>query len=209
MKKIIQFITISVLFSSSLAWSETEESASVKLIQALEQINSYSSEFLQEITDANGNEVQTTEGIFKAKRPGLFYWKTLPPYEQIVIGNEDRLWVYDPDLEQVTIHNQIAAHNTPAAILSGDLTHLAKNFDVKMSKKGKLIEYSLFPKEIGGQSFSSLMLQFKGKNLKSLTLKDQLEQNTHIIFSKTKNNPAIDDSTFTFIPPEGTDIVQQ
>ncbi|WNO07546.1 outer membrane lipoprotein chaperone LolA [Teredinibacter sp. KSP-S5-2] len=185
-----------------------DQGASASLVEKLERIQTYSSHFQQTILDANGNEVQVTEGEFNAQRPGKFYWQTEPPYEQLVVGNEETVWVYDPDLEQVTIHQQQLA-NTPAAILSGDLSEISQKYRVEQQKQGKKTVFNLQPVATSGADFSSLLIAFKGKSLVGLTLIDQLGQKTEIAFSKIKTNKKMDSTLFEFVAPEGSDVITQ
>lgn len=200
----LQIVLITVFSAGAIAQAEDE------FLQKLNGINTLSGSFTQTITDQDGNEIQeTTNGKFLIKRPGYFYWETLPPYEQLIIGNPDRLWVYDPDLEQVTVHNQSQLENSPASILSGDDKNIKEKYTVTAEKKKRVIEYHLRDKAEGQKSFDTLTFVFKGDALQSLALKDSLGQTTAITFNDVKVNREIDSAKFDFEPPPGVDIITQ
>lgn len=207
MKSIAMFLQIVLLtvFSAG-AFAQAED----EFLQKLNGINTLSGNFTQTITDQDGNEIQeTTSGNFLIKRPGYFYWETLPPYEQLIIGNPDRLWVYDPDLEQVTVHKQSQLENSPASILSGDDKNIKEKYTVTAEKKKGTTEYHLRGKEEGQKSFDTLTFVFKGDALQALALKDSLGQTTAITFNDVEVNREIDSARFNFEPPPGVDIITQ
>lgn len=178
-----------------------------QLSQKLNAIKTFSSSFDQRLEDANGFEVQVTSGEFKAKQPGYFYWKIDPPYEQVVMSNTELLWLYDPDLEQVTIQPYQMSHSSPASILSGDVSFIAQNYSVTEVQSGKKASYKLDAKPGSPTDFSSIEIRFSGEALSGLKLFDQLGQKTDIQFSKAKTNKRIDDETFEFRPPPGVDVL--
>lgn len=205
----LQIVLVAFFSAGALAQAEDE------FLQKLNAINTLSGSFTQTITDQDGNDIQeSTSGKFLIKRPGYFYWETQPPYEQLIIGNPDRLWVYDPDLEQVTVHNQSQLENSPASILSGDDKDIKEKYTVTAEnvtgkKKQSITEYHLRGKADGQKSFDTLTFVFKGDALQSLALKDSLGQTTEIIFKNVKVNREIDSAKFDFEPPPGVDIITQ
>ncbi len=200
----LQTVLLLVISTSALAQAEDE------FLQKLKSIESLSGNFTQTITDQDGHEVQeSTTGTFLIKRPGYFYWETKPPYEQLIVGNPDRLWVYDPDLEQVTVHNQSQLENSPASILSGDDKNIKEKYSVTSEKKKGAVEYHLRSKENGQKSFDTLTFVFKGDVLHSLALIDNLGQTTAIKLNNVRVNEKIDSAKFDFEPPPDVDIILQ
>ncbi len=206
---VFQYILISLMtiaFTTLPAMPETGDAAQ-RLSEKLSALETFSSEFEQKLIDANGFEIQVTNGEFKAKRPGYFYWKILPPYEQVIVSNTELLWLYDPDLEQVTIQPYTTSRSSPASILSGDVSYISENYIVTEIKTGKKAAYKLDSKPSSLADFTSIEIRFKGKSLAGLQLADQLGQKTEIEFKKTKVNKKLDESIFKFVPPEGVDII--
>ena len=198
----------SILFFSSLFLSVTvcaeSQEAMREFLKKINAIDAMSGEFKQVISDLDGEEIQATDGNFKVKRPGMFYWEVAPPYEQLVIGNIDALAVYDADLGQATLYSNHALENTPALILSGSPEAIAADYIVAKSKSNS---YELLPRDAEQSAFDSLNFRFKGKKLKSLRFIDKLGQTTDVSFSKVKLNPEIDEAVFVFVPPPGTDVI--
>ncbi len=164
--------------------------------------------------DAGKNDdasIQTSEGNFIIKRPGYFLWHVSPPYEQMIIGSPGSLKVYDPDLEQMTVHAQDSLSGTPASLISGDVTLIDKNYDVELKQSKKIRTYTLTEKGAGEGAFESLVFVFSRKSKDNLLFEmsfiDKLGQKVEILISQQKNNPRIEDSAFDFEPPKGTDII--
>ncbi len=177
-----------------------------EFIEKIDNIQSMEGKFKQIVRDQDGEEIQATEGDFKVKRPGMFYWQVSPPFEQLVIGNIDALAVYDEDLGQATIYSNRALDNTPALILSGHPEAIAADYSVTNLNEEKNT-YELSPIDAEESAFDSLSFTFKGKKIKSLRFIDKLGQATDVSFSRLKLNREIDESVFVFIPPPGTDVI--
>lgn len=193
---------IVLVFFSFLAQAQSD------FIARLESIQTLSGEFTQTITDADGEEVaEKTQGKFSLKRPGKFYWETSPPYQQIVIGNEAGLYLYDPDLEQVTIYGREEFLNSPAAVLSGDAASISQKYSIRSEGDKKKQVYILSEKDATNKSFDTLTFLFNKDNLISLELKDQLGQITAITFSKVKLNKPVDNTLFVFVAPDNVDVI--
>lgn len=205
MKIKTSFFLFALLLVNSLASFAESDSA---FMDRLQTIKTLSGKFKQTITDANGEEVaDPTQGEFHLKRPGKFYWHTSPPFEQVVVGNDLGLIVYDPDLEQVTVYEREEFLNSPAAVLSGSTDKIQQKYTVEtQASKNKQI-YILREKDANSKSFDALTFVFEKDVLVSLSLKDQLGQTTDIQFANVKVNQPVDDSLFVFVPPDGADII--
>lgn len=180
--------------------------AAQELKQSLDSVDAWQGKFTQVLTDNTGAELQTSQGSFTLKRPGHFYWRTDPPYEQLVIGTPEKVWVYDPDLEQVTVRANRQDRDSPAAILSGDLENLKKQFSIVVDGEQKSRQYTLSPLD-PESSYKSVALMFDKDEIKALKFVDKLDQTTDIRFSDTVRNPKVADDLFVFDPPEGVDVI--
>ena len=114
------------------------EGSAQALVNRLSLISSLEGNFQQSVIDESGESLQETKGTYKLQRPGFLDWNTAPPFEQRVISNGDKLWVYDPDLEQVTIYNQEKIQDGPANILNGNLEQIKINYNVEHDSVGHL-----------------------------------------------------------------------
>jgi outer membrane lipoprotein carrier protein len=147
------------------------------------------------------------------ERPGRFRWQATEPYPQIVVSDGDKLWFYDPDLEQVTIRkfdHQLAS--MPGLLLSGEVEQLESSFLVEKGSVAPEIEgitrYVLTPRN-PDNLFSVLELAFKDRQLVAMQIRDSLGQLTEFRFSDIAVNQPIDAGQFQFVVPEGVDVIQQ
>jgi outer membrane lipoprotein carrier protein len=175
-----------------------------RLRDLLQPISSLSSQFNQRINDADGFELQASEGLFEVAQPNKLRWIVKHPMPQQVISDGITLWVYDPDLEQVIIQpfdKDIAA--TPAILFSGDLDSLDSVYFVEQLAEGSFL---LTPEE-EGSLFRSTEIQFDGAKPSFIVLTDTLGQITRISFTGLKLNPPISADQFVFKIPLGIDII--
>jgi len=200
-----------VCFLAILATSmvQADENPAKALSTKLQSIDTFKANFEQRLLDPQGKEIQVSRGKVIVKQPGLFHWEVQPPYEQLVVANQETLWVYDADLEQVTVSQRERLDNTPAQILSGDFSSLGDDYQVSKSQSKQGDSYRMQRLDQAQGSFTALEFRFNKKGvLTAMYLVDKLEQQTQVEFSQQRTNKPVDDKLFNFIPPEGTDIVQ-
>ena len=172
-----------------------------KLNNFYNNVDSMRASFTQVTMDSRFNNPQESTG------PGKFRWDYISPYDQSIIADGKKVWVYDKDLEQVTV-NQLDAviGNTPALLLSGGHS-LEKNFKiVELESINGLDWVELFPLA-SDTSFTSVRLAFGKTKLAVMELEDSFGQTTKIKFTNLENNPSIDQSTFLFVTPKGVDVI--
>lgn len=208
MKKILAPTFVVALFSGffTAALAQSETSPAAELTQLLQKAQSLKGHFEQRLYDREQHLLQTTEGEFVVQRPGNFYWETLPPYEQLVVGNPDTLWVYDPDLEQVTVREQVQQPNSPARLLSGDLDNLAEHYTVTRTREEGLTQFTLVG-TADNAMFERVQLTYRDATLAGLLFEDTMEQVTELSFSDIELNPTTDPAIFQFKAPEGVDVI--
>jgi outer membrane lipoprotein carrier protein len=183
--------------------------ASDALSERLSGLETFSAEFVQYIVDKSGSTVQHTSGQLKAMRPGKFYWATNPPLEQYVRSVDGEVWVYDPDLEQVTVHKvDDNVSSTPAILLSGDVRKLDASYAIEQMQSAEVTTFLLTPK--GEDSlFETLRLRFIDDNLVEMRLMDGLGQKTTLSFRNMEVNKTLTDKDFEILLPEGVDIIRE
>ena len=177
------------------------------LQQFLAGLDTLQSRFTQILIGTKGNVLEEATGVLIMQNPGKFYWSYQSPYIQSIITNGQTLWIYDEDLEQVTIKDvNETLNDSPAAILSGS-ENLDNHFTVH--DKG-MIEgvnmYELNPKNSENQ-FQSIHIGFHGEDLFLMVMYDNLGQVTRINFKDPVRNAAVDTKKFEFVPPSGVDII--
>jgi outer membrane lipoprotein carrier protein len=181
------------------------------LQQLLGKVKSFSSRFVQEAHNGQGEVLQSMTGKMDVEKPGKLRWQTEGIYEQLVIADGKSLWVYDQDLEQVSIKdmtNRLA--ETPALLLGGDISAIETDFIVSQQHSDSQLVFILLPKDTT-QLFDSLELSFnkhsQQQELQQMIIRDASGQVTEIRFSDTVNNPDLNDDIFTFAIPKGVDVI--
>jgi len=170
----------------------------------LSRYDAFSGIFEQTLLDDKGQTIQASSGEFRIQRPGLFRWETYQPFPQLLVSDLETLWLFDPDLEQVTIRpfaNQ--ASQSPALLLSGNADDIAVHYDVAVLDTGK--RYELTPKQ--ASTFTKMELIFDQQLLQQIIVIDSLAQTTTFAFSKIKTDQTFSPSSFTFDVPEGIDVL--
>ena len=178
-----------------------------KLHAFVARTQSARAEFTQHVLDKAGKATQTSSGRLAFSRPGKFRWEYRKPYEQLIVGDGEKLWVYDKDLKQASVKKlRGALGSSPAALLAGsNEIEQYYNLDAK-GVKGGLDWLEAYPKE-SDSMFRMVRMGFKGDTLDAMELHDQLGQVTVIRFGKIERNPALDGQAFRFTPPEGVDVL--
>lgn len=178
-----------------------------KLYQFMQGLQSLEADFEQTLQDGRGQVTEKSSGTLAIKRPNQFRWDYLKPHPQLIVSDGQRLWLYDSDLQQVTVRKlDQSLAGTPAALLSGD-EDLRKSFEVeRLEDKGGWTWINLSPKR-SDTDFKSVRLAVRKDQLGYMELTDKLGQTTLLQFSKFKRNPSLPASRFQFTPPAGVDVI--
>lgn len=209
---VIYWMAIVVISMSPLAYGQNPSAQDVmsvdSLLELLNGIQSMSATFQQDVVNGNGEALQSTQGVMKLQRPGKFYWQTDVPFEQKINSDGVRIWVYDIDLEQVTVQKvDPGLGKTPAALLSGKPEEVVQQFFVEGHVEGSGIwKYSLKPRDFNS-TFSWIELKFNGKKLVSMKLMDSLRQTISVHFSDVVLNPVFSAQTFALSFPKDVDLI--
>ena len=207
--RLIRMLLLTVLSFTSVAAMADDEVAVQRLTELLNQAQTINARFSQLTLDGSGTQLQETAGQLALKRLGLFRWHTDAPMEQLLVSNGEKVWLYDPDLQQVTIQtlDQRLTH-TPALLLSGDVSKIRENFEISHKEGGNVVDFILKPKS-KDTLFDSLRLSFRNKVLNDMQLIDSIGQRTNILFLNVQMNEPQDDAQFTFEIPAGADVIQE
>jgi outer membrane lipoprotein carrier protein len=175
-----------------------------QLRNLLQPISSLSAQFKQQVTDADGFQLQQSEGLFQVAQPNNLRWIVEQPMPQQVISNGLTLWLYDPDLEQVIVKPFDASiESTPAILFSGDLTRLDSAYFIRQLSPDV---FQLTPEQ-EGSLFSELQIIFVDQLPASISLTDSLGQVTRIAFSDVQLNPSLPAALFEFEIPGDIDVI--
>lgn len=163
--------------------------------------------FTQSVVDRAGRKTSESSGNLFFSRPGKFRWVYQKPYAQLIVGDGQKIWIHDEDLDQVTVRKlDQALGDSPAALLAGD-NNIEKLFTLKDAGSKDGIEWlEATPKSKEG-SFEKIRMGFKGDDLQMMELKDNFGQTTLLRFSNLQRNPTMGTSLFRFSPPKGADVI--
>ncbi|HUP96351.1 MAG TPA: outer membrane lipoprotein chaperone LolA [Usitatibacter sp.] len=164
--------------------------------------------FEQQVFDRAGKVVERAQGSFAFARPGKFRWTYEKPHQQVLVGDGSKLWIHDPDLNQVTVKRiDQAISSTPAALLAGrdDITRLFTLRDAGTADGLSWVEATPKAQDTG---FERVRLGLQGRALAAMELHDQLGGRTMLRFSELKANAAVAPQTFSFTPPNGADVIE-
>ncbi|MBO6278053.1 MAG: outer membrane lipoprotein chaperone LolA [Pseudomonas sp.] len=203
---------VSMLLLPVLAFSSLSAHADAESVKRLGQLlgsDTITARFSQLTLDGSGTQLQETAGEMSVKRPGLFYWHTDAPQEQLMVSDGQKVSLWNPDLEQVTIKKlDQRLTQTPALLLSGDVSKISESFDITSKQAGDVMDFTLKPKT-KDTLFDSLRLSFRGGKINDMQLIDSVGQRTNILFTGVKVNEPVPASKFKFDIPKGADVIQE
>lgn len=182
-----------------------------RLSRFYKEVQSLKAEFVQRVGASGFSSIEESKGVFYLQRPGLFRWDYFEPYEQKIVADGKRLWIYDMDMDQVIVKNlDLVLGNTPAVLLSGT-KELKEQFDVSglSDLQGRPSTYKwllLKPKDMES-NYKQIVLGFDKDHLKVMELLDNFDQMTVMNFSQIQSNPKLDPALFEFVPPVGVDVI--
>jgi len=197
-----------LLLSFQLAFSNFAMADGVSSLRDFfNNTNTMRAQFIQVVNDKQGRKEQEVEGTMQLQRPNKFRWDYKKPYEQQIISDGKQVFLFDYDLQQVTVRDlSKAIGSSPAAMLAGG-ENVEKSFTLKNAvRKDGLTWVLALPKD-KDSGFDRVLLGFKTDKLRKMELYDSFNHITHITFSEVERNPVLQDSTFLFTPPKGVDVV--
>jgi outer membrane lipoprotein carrier protein len=184
-----------------------------KLKTFMAATHSAQANFTQEVLDQNGKRIQNANGIMQFQRPGKFRWTYQKPYEQLIVGDGAKFWLYDVDLNQVTVKKLDAAlGSSPAALLSGS-NEIERGFTLTENGSRDGLEWlQATPKGPDSKnqdsSFNKILMAFNAQSeLVVMELNDMFGHKTVLRFFAMQRNPKIPEQQFHFTPPKGADVL--
>jgi outer membrane lipoprotein carrier protein len=164
--------------------------------------------FTQDVEDKSGKRIQSASGTMQFERPGKFRWEYRKPYEQLIVGDGKKFWMYDVDLNQVTVKKLDAAlGSSPAALLSGN-NEIERDFVLKDIDNRDGLEWLQATPKSNETNFQKILMAFNAKSeLVVMELHDAFGHHTVLRFTDLKSNPALPAQRFHFVPPKGADVL--
>jgi outer membrane lipoprotein carrier protein len=168
---------------------------------------SFQAEFRQLSSNPTGDRTQESGGTLYLQKPGRFRWDYRQPNEQLIVCDGERVWLYDVELEQVTVKKLDESLSTTPALLLAGKSSITDSFTVAGLGNRDGIEWLQLTPRRTDTDFVEFLLGFTGGELKVMELKDKLQQSTRIEFSRIRRNPQLAAALFTFVPPPGVDVI--
>jgi len=192
-----------------LSFSHAQAGAREQFAAFTRGLSGLEGQFSQQVFDETGHRRDTASGRVALSVPRMLRWETTAPYPQVIVADGSTLWVYDPDLEQVTRRPQGAADADGPLLALTDPDRLEREYHIEEAAARDGLDWlRLSPKQTSGESgFEQAMLGFDRSGLVRMEVVDAFGQRIQMAFSQWQRNPEFAADTFRFIPPEGVDIV--
>jgi len=182
--------------------------ATDKLKNFIASTHSAQANFTQEVLDKSGKRIQSASGTMQFIRPGKFRWVYQKPFEQLIVGDGEKFWLHDVELNQVTVKKIDAAlGSSPAALLSGS-NEIERGFELKDNGTKDGLEWLKATPRAQDTSFDKILMAFNAQSeLMIMELQDAFGHTTVLRFSKLQRNPKLSPQLFKFVPPKGADVL--
>ncbi len=202
----IFFLLLTILFFNN----SYADDATQQLTQLLDRIQTMQANFTETVLNKHGQAISESTGKMALERPGKFRWDVKQPNAQLIVTNGKKLWIYDRDLEQVSIRSlEKEPGEAPALLLSRSDTSLINKFHIKISQDGQGMQwFTLVPKD-SSDMFTSIKLGFLKQHLQQMQLNDHLGNKTNIAFSNITTDVNLSANTFSFTPPRNVDVLDE
>jgi outer membrane lipoprotein carrier protein len=197
----------SLIFLAMLVASAAQADSIERFKSFLRTTQSARADFEQKVYGGDGRLKQESKGSFVFLRPGRFRWTYAKPVDQLIVGDGQRVWIYDRDLNQVTVRKlSKALGSTPAALLAG-ASDVEKAFELSDAGQRDGLEWlEAKPKETEA-GFDRIRMGFDTAGVRAMELVDNFGQTTKLQFQNLQRNPKLDPAEFRFEPPKGADVL--
>jgi outer membrane lipoprotein carrier protein len=164
--------------------------------------------FTQTVTSPDGAKTKTSSGSFEFARPDRFRFAYTKPFEQLIVADGQKVWIYDADLNQVSSRKfSQALGATPAALLAGG--DLSRDFDVVAEPSKDGLDWAKATPKTKDGAFESMRIGFKGKQLAAVEITDNFAQRSRLTFAQFNANIELPPDSFKFVIPKGVDVLEQ
>ncbi len=182
--------------------------ATDKLKTFIASTHSAQANFTQDVRDKSGKRIQSASGTMQFVRPGKFRWVYQKPFDQLIVGDGEKFWLHDVELNQVTVRKiDVALGSSPAALLSGS-NEIERGFQLKDIESKDNLEWLQATPRTQDTSFEKILMAFNAQSeLVVMELLDVFGHTTVLRFSKLKRNPQLSPQLFKFVPPKGADVL--
>ena len=192
----------------TLASSAAHADAVDTLKEFVREVKTGRAQFTQTVTSPDGAKKKTSSGSFEFTRPNRFRFDYLKPFEQVIVADGQKVWIYDADLNQVSSRKLSQALGaTPAAVLAG--SSLEKDFDLAGLPAADGLDWAQATPKAKDGAFQSVRVGFRGKDLAAVEITDSFGQRSLLQFKQMESNAAVAAERFKFDIPAGADVLEQ
>jgi outer membrane lipoprotein carrier protein len=201
-----RFVVLTLLlFAAPSAWSA--DTARARLDAFTDKLDTLRGTFVQQVYDGGGTLSDTSSGTLALKAPRQFRWEYLKPFPQLIVADGDNVWVFDQDLDQVTVRAQSQEEaQSPLTVLT-DLAQLDRDYQSTELGVVDGAQVLRLTSKADEPPFTRCDLGFEGEQLVRMELTDNLGQRNVLRFGRWERNPALAATLFSFTPPAGVDVV--
>lgn len=179
----------------------------MKLDKFLNGLDTMEANFIQTLYNPRGELVEESRGTMSLSRPGRFRLQYKNPYEQLYVADGKRIWMYDKDLEQVTVKAQADTLGSTPAMLLSTTKPLQDSFSITELGVHEGFQWLELKPRAADSNFDFVRLALEGNVLRAMEMVDGFGQTTRLYFETVKRNPSLDKATFKFSPPPGVDVI--
>lgn len=195
-----------IIIFALIASPAMADDAEKRLETALKNLDNVSAEFKQTLRDEDKKIVSQSRGTLKLQRPGKFSWVYTEPFEQRIVADGSELWIYDVELEQVTVKPMDAGlSNAPIMILMKQ-SDVSEQFSISEVGQRKYLYWIELQPTASDIEYTKIFIGLKDDSVRAMELQDQFGQSTQIVFENLRVGVVHDPATFKFVPPPGVDV---
>ncbi len=188
----------------SAAWADPVET----LRAFVRDVKGGAAPFTQTVTSADGQRRKTSSGEFEFARPDRFRFSYLKPFEQLIVADGSKVWIFDPELNQASSRRQAQAlGDTPAALLAGGALEPAFVLSAEPAAEG--LQWAMAKPRAKDAVFQQMRVGFRGSELAAVEIVDSFGQRTRLDFGRLVTQPLPGAARFRFVPPAGADVIEQ
>jgi outer membrane lipoprotein carrier protein len=171
-------------------------------------VKSGQADFTQTVTAPGGARKKVSHGHFEFARPNRFRFAYTKPFEQLIVADGQKVWIYDADLNQASSRKLgQALGSTPAALLAGG--NLEQDFVLAPQASEGGIDWVLATPKVADGAIKRMRVGFKGRALAAVEIVDNFGQQSVLSFAGFEANAALAADRFKFTVPPGADVVEQ
>ena len=182
------------------------QSAEKRLNDALGSLDNLTADFKQTVLDDDKKIVQQSSGKVAIQRPGKFSWIYMTPYEQQIIADGKELWVYDVDLDQVTVKPMSSGLASAPIMILMRKNKISAEFNINEVGQRKFLYWVELEPKSQDMDYNNIYIGLEDGVVKAMELRDKFGQSTQIVFENLRLNVVHNPKTFKFVPPAGVDV---